>query len=166
MTSRAEEALVAIRRIMRAAEFSSRSLSRQAGLTASQMVVLQIIHTAGVCGAGDIAQKARITQATVTALLDRLQKKALVLREQSPTDRRRVLVQLTPEGKALLSKMPDPLQTRFSDRFDELKDWQQASINAALEHVAELLDAEGLEAAPILEFGPLDPAVDDDGKPV
>ncbi len=166
MSSRVEDALVAIRRIMRAAEFSSRSLSRQAGMTASQMVVLQIIATAGEISPSDIAQKARITQATVTALLDRLQKKKLVVRTQGSADRRRVFVKLTDEGREFLDGTPDPLQTRFADRFNNLKDYQQASINAALEQVAELLDAETVDAAPILAFGPLDPTVDDDGNPI
>lgn len=166
MSSRVEDALVAIRRIMRAAEFSSRSLSRQAGMTASQMVVLQIIASAGEISPSDIAQKARITQATVTALLDRLQGKDLVTRTQGAADRRRVVVKLSDAGKAFLASTPDHLQARFADRFNNLKDWQQASINAALEQVAELLDAESVDAAPILEFGPLDPTVDDDGNPI
>ncbi len=166
MASRVEDALVAIRRIMRAAEQSSRTLSRQAGMTASQVVVLRIIAGEGDISPSGIAQKARITQATVTALLDRLQKRGLVSRTQGAADRRRVVVTLTEVGRKLLDETPDALQTRFADRFNELKDWQQASINAALEQVAELLDAEKIEAAPILEFGPLDPAVDDDGNPI
>lgn len=166
MPSRVEDALVAIRRIMRAAEQSSRSLSRQAGMTASQLVVLQIISSEGEISPSAIAQKARITQATVTALLDRLQKRGLVTRTQGAADRRRVHVTVTEEGRKLLNITPDALQTRFADRFNALKDWQQASINAALEQVAELLDADSIEAAPILEFGRLDPTVDDDGNPI
>lgn len=166
MPSRVEDALVAIRRIMRAAEQSSRSLSRQAGMTASQVVVLQIIAAEGEISPSAIAQKARITQATVTALLDRLQKRALVTRTQGAADRRRVFVTLTEAGRKLLDDTPDALQTRFAARFNELKDWQQASINAALEQVAELLDAEKIEAAPILAYGRLDPTVDDHGNPI
>ena len=166
MPSRVEDALVAIRRIMRAAEQSSRSLSRQAGITASQMVLLQIIASEGEISPSAIAQRARITQATVTALLDRLQKRGLITRTQGAADRRRVHVTITDEGRRLLDETPDALQTRFADRFSALKDWQQASINAALEQVAELLDAENIDAAPILEFGRLDPTVDDDGNPI
>lgn len=135
-------------------------------MTASQVVVLRIIAAEEEISPSAIAQKARITQATVTALLDRLQKRGLVKRTQGATDRRRVFVTLTNEGRKLLEDTPDALQTRFASRFNELKDWQQASINAALEQVAELLDAEKIDAAPILEYGRLDPAVDDHGNPI
>lgn len=77
MDSRVTSALIAIRRIVRAAEFAARDLSRTAGLTASQMVVLQIIAQKGEAGAGAgaIADAARLSQATVTALLDRLEER-------------------------------------------------------------------------------------------
>jgi len=160
MASSAQDALVALRRIMRAAEFSSRAISRQAGLTPSQMVLLKIIESEGEPGAGVIAARARLTNATVTALIDRLESKALVVRKRDAVDRRRIYVSLTDAGRALLANSPDPLQTQFTHRFDALKDWEQASLVSSLQRIAELLDAEALDAAAILEFGPLDPTTD------
>src|SRR5690606_14308173 len=89
MEQRLTSALIAIRRIVRAAEFAARDLSRTAGLTASQMVVMQFIAREGELGAGAIADAARLSQATVTALLDRLEERGLVARRRSVEDRRR-----------------------------------------------------------------------------
>jgi DNA-binding MarR family transcriptional regulator len=156
MNVRLTSALVAIRRIVRAAEFAARDLARATGLTPSQMVVLQIIARQGEPGAGAIAETARLSQATVTALLDKLEFRGLVRRRRDPDDRRRVSLALTEPGRAALAEAPDVLQNRFAARFERLEDWEQALIVSALERVAALLNAEGIDASPILDVGSLD----------
>ncbi|MEH6676540.1 MarR family winged helix-turn-helix transcriptional regulator [Phenylobacterium sp.] len=156
MEGRVSDALVAIRRIVRAAEFASRDLSRSTGLTPSQLIVLQIVAREGEPGAGAIAEAARLSQATVTALLDKLEARGLVVRHRRSEDRRRISVELTPEGRRTLAEMPDVLQDRFAARFEKLADWEQASVIAGLERVAALLNAEGIDASPVLDVGALD----------
>lgn len=155
MEQRVTSALIAIRRIVRAAEFAARDLSKVAGLTPSQMVVLQLIDRDGELSAGALAEAARLSQATVTALLDKLEDKGLVVRRRSAEDRRRVAVALTDEGRRVLVTTPDVLQNRFAARFEELESWEQAAMVAALERVAALLDADGIDASPILDVGSL-----------
>lgn len=155
MEQRVTSALIAIRRIVRAAEFAARDLSKVAGLTPSQMVVLQLIGRDGELTAGALAEAARLSQATVTALLDRLEDKELILRRRSPQDRRRVVVALTDAGRRTLITTPDVLQNRFASRFEELESWEQAAMVAALERVAALLDADRIDASPILDVGSL-----------
>lgn len=155
MEQRVTSALIAIRRIVRAAEFAARDLSKVAGLTPSQMVVLQLIGRDGELSAGALAEAARLSQATVTALLDKLEDKGLVVRRRSAEDRRRVAVALTDEGRRVLVTTPDVLQNRFAARFEELESWEQAAMVAALERVAALLDADGIDASPIIDVGSL-----------
>lgn len=155
MESRVASALIAIRRIVRGAEFAAKDLARTAGLTASQMVVLQIIGRHGEPSAGTIAEQARLSQATVTALLDKLEMKGLIARRRDEEDRRRVAVTLTPPGRQALADRPDLLQNRFAARFEKLESWEQAAIISALERVAVLMDAEGIDASPILDVGSL-----------
>lgn len=155
MESRVTSALIAIRRIVRAAEFAARDLSRSAGLTASQMVVLQLLGRSGELSAGAIAEAARISHATVTAILDKLEQRGLIARRRDPQDRRRVAVALTAEGRDALASAPNTLQTRFAARFEALAPWEQAAMIAALERVAVLLDAERIDASPILDVGAL-----------
>lgn len=155
MEQRVTSALIAIRRIVRAAEFAARDLSKVAGLTPSQMVVLQLVGRDGELTAGALAEAARLSQATVTALLDKLEDRGLVLRRRSPQDRRRVVVALTEAGLRTLVTTPDVLQNRFASRFEELESWEQAAMVAALERVAALLDADRIDASPILDVGSL-----------
>lgn len=155
-TERSASALIAIRRILRAAELASRAVAEKTGMTPSQIVVLQIVAQAGQPNAGAVAETARLSQATVTAILDRLEERGLVTRERDPGDRRRVAVELTEKGRTALAEAPDVLQNRFVARFDRLPDWEQAGLIAALERVAALLNAEGIDASPVLDVGRLD----------
>ncbi len=156
MVSRSREALIAIRRILRVAELSARELSDRTGLTPSQVIVLQIIAREGQAGAGAVAEAARLSQATITAILDRLEEKILIVRTRDPEDRRRVSLELTDAGRSTIADVPDVLQNRFVARFDRLADWEQAGLVASLERLAMLLDAEGIDASPILDVGRLD----------
>lgn len=120
------------------------------------MVVLQIIDREGELGAGAIAASARLSQATLTALLDKLEARGAVRRRRASDDRRRVAVSLTDAGREVLRAAPDGLQQRFASRFDQLKDWEQAGLVAALERIAVMMDAEGIDASAILDVGSID----------
>ncbi len=153
MPERSQQALIALRRILRATEFSARRLAKNAALTNSQLIVLQILGEEGEATAGAIAKRTALSQATVTTLLDRLEARALVRRRRGDTDRRRVWVEVTEEGREMLAQLPSSLQTLFQSEFDQLPDWEQAWIIAALERVATMLKANMIDAAPMLEMG-------------
>ena len=51
---------------------------------------------------------------------------------------------------------PDALQQRYVKQFEALDDWEQAMIVAVLEKVAAMLDAEEIDAAPVLAVGDID----------
>ena len=156
MSSRSTDALIAIRRIVRAAELSAKSLAERSGLTPSQVIVLQIIAKSGQASAGAVSDAARLSQATVTAILDRLEDKDLLVRQRDPGDRRRASLELTNKGRATIADLPDVLQNRFVAGFERLADWEQAGLVSALERLAVLLDAEGIDASPVLDVGRLD----------
>ena len=68
----------------------------------------------------------------------------------------RVLVCLTAVGREVLASTPDTLQERFVAGFSRLEEWEQSYIIAALERVTAILGAEELDAAPVLDVGPID----------
>lgn len=145
-----------MRQILRATENYGRSLSRSTGLTASQLLLLQVLEQHGETTAGQIAGHMGITQATTTSLLHKLEDRGLVRRQRGDSDRRQVWLSLTQEGWDKLAAAPDGLQATFRERFENLASWEQAMLVAALERVAALLDAEDLDAAPVLDVGALD----------
>nr|WP_321511161.1 MarR family transcriptional regulator [uncultured Hyphomonas sp.] len=137
-------------------ELASKRLARTAGLTPSQLSVLRILTEFPEVSAGYLAQATQLKHATITSLIDKLEARGLISRRKCDEDKRRVWLRLLPAGKAALADAPDPLHQIFSERFNALPDWQQAMLIASLEQVTNLLDAENLEAAPVLQMGELD----------
>jgi DNA-binding MarR family transcriptional regulator len=157
-----EQVLTELRRILRATQLSARTLAREAGMTPSQLLVLQSLKLHGEMTARQIADAMHLTQATVTSLLDRLQEHGWITRTRGEKDRRRVHVRLTEEGEHELQRAPTSLHQRFVGHFRNLQAWEQSSMLAALQRVAHLLDAASLDASPVLDVGRLDRAVDSD----
>jgi len=156
MSRRSDDALVAIRRIQRRIEIDTRKLAQAAGLTPSQLLVLQILDERGETAIGDIVKSTQLSNATITGLVDKMVARDLVSRRRCEEDRRRVWLSLLSAGKQALKDAPYFLQETFQQRFDAAEDWEQAMLVAALERVASLLDAEALDVAPILAAGAID----------
>ncbi|KJS38243.1 MAG: hypothetical protein VR74_06310 [Hyphomonas sp. BRH_c22] len=148
-----------MRKIQRVTELASRRLASTAGLTPSQLAVLRLLEKSGELSSGRISEATLLKQATITSLADKLEARELIARRRCDEDRRRVWLRLLPAGVAVLADAPDLLQETFSDRFNDLPDWQQSLIVSALEQVSGLLDADDLDAAPALDVGELDEAV-------
>lgn len=130
------------------------------GLTPSQMMVLQQLERNGETIPSTIAASLQFGQATVTNLVDRLEEAGLATRRRSERDKRQMLLNITDRGRAVLSAAPDLLQEQFRGRFSNLQLWEQAMILAALERVAELLDATDIDAAPLIDSGAIDRSVE------
>lgn len=156
MTKRSEDALIALRQIQRRTEQASKRLAAMVGLTPSQLLVMQILSERGEVSAGELSKMTQLKHATITTLVDKLVTRGLLSRRRCEEDRRRVWLMLLPEGQAAITTAPDLLQDTFQVRFGQLPDWQQAMLVSSLERITALLDAEDLEAAPILDVGALD----------
>lgn len=164
--ARHDEVLVALRKIIRATDLYSRKLSKFAGLTAPQLLIMQAIVGRGEMTMGEIAQQVSLSQATVTTILDRLEKRGLLHRQRGSSDKRRVYARLTAAGEEIIKESPAPLQQEFMERFEQLRDWEQSLILSSLQRVASMMNAEDIDASPVLDVGAIDRAqapVDLDG---
>ena len=56
---------------------------------------------------------------------------------------------------ARLDAAPDTLQSRFVERFENKKEWEQSMLIGSLECIAELLEAPDIRTAPMLDSGEL-----------
>ena len=148
-----EEVLVALRRVIRATDLHSKRLSKHAGLTGPQLLIMRSIRDLGEVTIGTIADKVSLSQATVTTILDRLEHRKLVYRVRSTQDKRKVHAHLTREGAEILSRAPNPLQEDFTRKFQSLAEWEQTMILASLQRVANMMDADNIDAAPMLTVG-------------
>ncbi|BAV64345.1 MarR family winged helix-turn-helix transcriptional regulator [Sphingobium cloacae] len=146
----------ALRRVLRATEIGSRQLATATGLTPSQLLVLREIDIRQSATPGTIAQALQFSQATITTIVDRLESLGFVQRQRSEKDKRQFHLSALPASKAAIADAPDPLQTTFTDRFVALPPWEQAMILAAVERLATLMDAQNIDAAPLLDSGLID----------
>jgi len=151
-----EQVLIALRRVIRATDLHSKYLAKTTGLTAPQILLLQAIRSIGQATIGELANKISLSQATVTTILDRLEKRHLVTRKRSDKDKRKVHAYLTEEAIEILINAPLPLQNQFTEQFSGLKEWEKSMIISSLQRVAEMMDAEDISAAPVLDVGTLD----------
>lgn len=148
-----DHVLVSLRRIIRATDLYSRKLGKETGLTAPQLVVMRAIRSAGNLTVSGIANKVSLSQATVTSILNRLETHGLVKRQRGKQDKRQVFARLTGKGNRLFDMAPPALQEDFSNRFARLADWEQHLIVAAMARVAALMEADNIDAAPVLWTG-------------
>lgn len=151
-----EAVLVALRRVIRATDLHSKHLAKTTGLTAPQILLLQTIRDNGEATIGELANEMSLSQATVTSILDRLEKRDLVFRERSTEDRRKVHAYLTDQATAILKEAPIPLQEHFARQFSDLQDWEQTMIISSLQRVAQMMNAQHIDASPVLDIGKLD----------
>jgi DNA-binding MarR family transcriptional regulator len=150
-----EGVLVTLRQIIRAIDLHSRRLVHDHGLTGPQLVLIRELGRADVLSVGELARRVSLSQGTVTGVLDRLEKRGLVERSRSDSDRRRVLVRLTEAGFSVLGEAPSLLQDEFVARFQMLAAWEQTLILSSLQRVASMMGAEDLEAESLLVVEPL-----------
>lgn len=146
--------LQSLRRIIRAIETHSQSLNQQHQVTGPQLACLLALRDEGLTTTR-LAQTVYLSPSTVVGIVDRLIDKGLVSRERGRQDRRQVLVALTESGAALIASAPSPLQQTLAAGLRQLPQAEQVGITQALEKVVELMNARHIDAAPVLETGPI-----------
>ena len=142
--------------MIRATDLHSKHLAKTTGLTTPQILLLQTIRNKGQVTIGEIANEMSLSQATVTSILDRLEKRQLTYRERSTTDKRKVHAFLTEQGIETLREAPIPLQEHFARQFANLQDWEQSMIVSSLQRVSQMMNAQDIDASPVLDIGTLD----------
>jgi DNA-binding MarR family transcriptional regulator len=153
-----DEIVSALRRIVRAIDLHSRRMVEECGLTGPQIVVLREARRLGGASISTLARAASLGQPTVSGIVDRLEAQGLVRRKRSTEDRRAVFVRVTPKGARVLGKAPSLLQDRFRSELSRLEEWERTQILALLQRLASMMDAQTIDAAPMLETGALAPA--------
>jgi DNA-binding MarR family transcriptional regulator len=110
------------------------------GLHLASAQALAVLEGApGPLTPNEITAHLHLTSGTVTTLLDGLERRGLVRRDQHPDDRRKVLVSITAEGRALVDAyLPETvaIQTALlgvltDDELHQLNDSLQAALTAA-----------------------------------
>ena len=147
-----QELLIALRKVIRAIGLHSKHLNKTSGLTSPQLIIMQEIDKASGVNSSQVAKNVTLSAATVTNIIDRLESKNLVSRVRNTQDKRKVSLYLTENGKALLLKAPQALQEHFIENFSNLAQWEQSQLLSSMERLADMMNANEIDAAPLLEL--------------
>ena len=147
-----QELLIALRKVIRAIDLHSKHLSKTSGLTSPQLLIMLEIDKDSGINSSQVAKNVNLSAATVTNILDRLENKNLITRVRSTQDKRKVSLHLTDNGQALLQNAPQALQEHFIANFSSLAQWEQSQLLSSMERLAEMMNANEIDASPLLEL--------------
>jgi DNA-binding MarR family transcriptional regulator len=122
-------------------------------LSPSACQVLAVLDGAGEpLPSNTIAERLLITTASMTSLLDTLERKGMVRRGPHPTDRRKILVSITPQASAVVDEMLPVIHGTQAAVFAPLTAAERRTLVALLARVqtrlTDLADAELPPPAP------------------
>jgi MarR family transcriptional regulator, organic hydroperoxide resistance regulator len=93
--------------------------------------------------AGELAKRAELSPASMTAMLDALEKAGMVERHRSETDRRQVIVRLTPAGQERLQERKRAWNEHWQKSLGHYSDDELEGAARVVHSMAGLLDAIG-----------------------
>ena len=92
------------------------------GLSGTQYNILRILRGAGTHGlcCHEAAERMLTHDPDITRLLDRLERRGLIVRARASSDRRVITAQITPEGLRTLAKLDKPIEECHRRQFGHL----------------------------------------------
>lgn len=145
------DVLEQLRVVVRIAGAHSARVERSTGIPGAQLWALHEVGSADGLRVGELAQRLRLHQTTVSNLLNRLESRGLLRKGRSPSDQRVVHLHLTSAGRKALKNAPGPPRGLLPNVLDGLSPSQLRKVHEGL---AVLVD----------HMGGLDPALA--GKPM
>lgn len=146
-----DEIVVYVRKIMRAIDIHSSKIARLHGLTTPQIICLKkLIEQNGTMTPGFLAKAVNLSHATVTGIINRLEKKGLVKRSRSPLDGRSFVLHVTESGLSISKSVPYLLQEHFLLELSKLANWEKTQILSSLQRIASILSVGSIAATPVL----------------
>lgn len=115
----------------------------------AQVEVLQSLQDSGPSRVGDVAERLRLAQSTVSVLVARLVGEGLLERGADPGDRRAAVVGLSAAGRADLRAWDAAHRRRIGRALRTLPAADQAAVVAALPALARLVTALDDEGEPV-----------------
>ena len=101
-------------------------------LGVTDLKTLDLLQRSGPLTAGEIAAHTGLATASVTSLIDRLEKRRFVQRRRDRSDRRRVVVNLTVNVDRKIAPLFQSLTKRMQSRFNTYSEEQMALIERFL----------------------------------
>jgi DNA-binding MarR family transcriptional regulator len=136
-----------IRESQTATDMLDHAIADFVGLDRTAYRSLDILDREGPMTAGRLAERARLSPGAMTALLDRLEEKGFARRTRDTEDRRRVLVEVTPELRKRAAQLygtpqegADALEAYTDEQLEFLIDFLRGNIAYHEERMRRLED--------------------------
>jgi DNA-binding MarR family transcriptional regulator len=113
--------------------------AREVGISPAQVSLLVAIKYAPGIGVRELAARERVTPPALSNHVDRLERDGLVSRTPSASDRRRVGLTLTDEGRRMLRRVRSRRTAWLATRLRGLSAEELEAVEAAVEPLSRLL---------------------------
>lgn len=110
-------------------------LLRPLGVSQAGGLVLGLLRDHGPLSPSALGQKLIVTRATVTGLVDSLERRGLVERSPHPDDRRSLLIGITPNGLEVLAEVRRIVHEQERDWLEGFTDEELTTLIAAMHRV-------------------------------
>lgn len=118
-----------------------REAQRPGALSFSQYAVLRVLADGEEHSAGELANAADLTPASITKMLDGLSRSGLLERVRDESDRRRVGVRITPPGREIFDEKDRALAAAWQTELADLGPGELEVMVAAMRRLSALFDA-------------------------
>ena len=139
------EIMQSLRRIFKAIQDYYYEVSDKFGITGPQLWALKTISKHESLPLGELSKKMYLHPSTITGLIDRLEKKGYVERDRDQRDRRVVKILLTPKGKGLVKRAPNPIQGKMIYGLRKLNKEELHAIYDSVQKLVEMMEAQNLK---------------------
>ena len=134
------QVLIVLRRIKHAMDRHSSQLAQQHGITLPQLLILGELARLKEVSVGNLAEHVSLSQATVTEILERLEKRGFVQRRRSDLDKRRVITHVTETGRNFLANAPPLLHEDFVNELSRFEEWERTQLLSLLQRIAFMME--------------------------
>ncbi len=129
----------ALRDLLLASSTANRVIARQLGLSVGDLTALDHLLPGEPLGTGELADRLGMRSPSATAVVDRLEAAGLAHRVAHPTDRRRVVVEISPQGRTRIEVAVRPLVDELDGLAERLTEDQRRIVSGHLHEVARVL---------------------------
>lgn len=136
------ECVEMLHRIFQAIDVFSRRVLRDFGVSGPQVWALRTIGDAGVARMSGLARHMHLHLSTVTGIIDRLEAAGMVTRQRSGSDGRVMELRLTPKGRTILARAPEPPRSKAARGLQKLSPRKLRLLRSSLLLLAEAMEVD------------------------
>jgi DNA-binding MarR family transcriptional regulator len=140
------EVVNSLRRLFKAIQEHSKRIFRRTGLSAPQVWALRVLDGQSDRPHGTLAERLYAHPSTVSGIVDRLEKRAMVVRSPDPEDGRGTRLSLTAYGRRVARRSPPPVQLGLQQALERLPIAQLRRLRRVLQTVVQATAATDIEA--------------------